>query len=340
MNILITGGAGFIGSNFLYYMIKKYPEYQFINYDKITYSGNLDNLKELENKSNYNFVKGDIQDYDLLHETVNKYNIDYIINFAAETHVDRSIYGFAKDFILTNVLGTQVILEIVKNNRDKIKRYIHIYTDEVYGSLELGGEDKFSEEDKFSPNSPYSASKASSDLFCRAYLHTYNLPIIITHCSNNYGPYQFPEKMIPFFILKLLKNEKVPVYGDGLNIRDWIHTIDHASAVDLLLHKGQDGETYNIGSDNEIANIDITKMLLNLLGKDESYIEYVQDRPGHDRKYAIDSSKLKNLGWKPIYDKGNFRVGLEKTVRWYLNNPEWIENILKTKSDELNKFKK
>ncbi len=340
MNILITGGAGFIGSNFLYYMIKKYPEYQFINYDKITYSGNLDNLKELENKSNYNFVKGDIQDYDLLHETVNKYNIDYIINFAAETHVDRSIYGFAKDFILTNVLGTQVILEIVKNNRDKIKRYIHISTDEVYGSLELGGEDKFSEEDKFSPNSPYSASKASSDLFCRAYLHTYNLPIIITHCSNNYGPYQFPEKMIPFFILKLLKNEKVPVYGDGLNIRDWIHTIDHASAVDLLLHKGQDGETYNIGSDNEIANIDITKMLLNLLGKDESYIEYVQDRPGHDRKYAIDSSKLKNLGWKPIYDKGNFRVGLEKTVRWYLNNPEWIENILKTKSDELNKFKK
>jgi len=340
MNILITGGAGFIGSNFLYYMIKKYPEYQFINYDKITYSGNLDNLKELENKSNYNFVKGDIQDYDLLHETVNKYNIDYIINFAAETHVDRSIYGFAKDFILTNVLGTQVILEIVKNNRDKIKRYIHISTDEVYGSLELGGEDKFSEEDKFSPNSPYSASKASSDLFCKAYLHTYNLPIIITHCSNNYGPYQFPEKMIPFFILKLLKNEKVPVYGDGLNIRDWIHTIDHASAVDLLLHKGQDGETYNIGSDNEIANIDITKMLLNLLGKDESYIEYVQDRPGHDRKYAIDSSKLKNLGWKPIYDKGNFRVGLEKTVRWYLNNPEWIENILKTKSDELNKFKK
>jgi len=340
MNILITGGAGFIGSNFLYYMIKKYPEYQFINYDKITYSGNLDNLKELENKSNYNFVKGDIQDYDLLHETVNKYNIDYIINFAAETHVDRSIYGFAKDFILTNVLGTQVILEIVKNNRDKIKRYIHISTDEVYGSLELGGEDKFSEEDKFSPDSPYSASKASSDLFCRAYLHTYNLPIIITHCSNNYGPYQFPEKMIPFFILKLLKNEKVPVYGDGLNIRDWIHTIDHASAVDLLLHKGQDGETYNIGSDNEIANIDITKMLLNLLGKDESYIEYVQDRPGHDRKYAIDSSKLKNLGWKPIYDKGNFRVGLEKTVRWYLNNPEWIENILKTKSDELNKFKK
>lgn len=340
MNILITGGAGFIGSNFIHYMLTKYPEYKFINYDKLTYSGNLDNLKELENKPNYNFVKGDIQDYNLLQTTLYKYNIDYIINFAAETHVDRSIYGFAKDFILTNVLGTQVILEIVKNNRDKIKRYIHISTDEVYGSLELGGDDKFSEGDKFEPNSPYSASKASSDLFCRAYLHTYNLPIIITHCSNNYGPYQFPEKMIPFFILKLLKNEKVPVYGDGLNIRDWIHTIDHASAVDLLLHKGQDGETYNIGSDNEIPNIEITKMLLRLLSKDESYIEYVKDRPGHDRKYAIDSSKIKNLGWKPIYDKDNFKLGLKNTVQWYLDNPDWIENILKTKSDELNKFKK
>ena len=340
MNILVTGGAGFIGSNFLYYMLDKYPNYKFINYDKLTYSGNLDNLKALENNPNYLFVQGDITDYDLLQSTVDKYEINYIINFAAETHVDRSIYGFAKDFILTNILGTQVILEIVKNNRDKIKRYIHISTDEVYGSLELEGEDRFSEEDKFAPNSPYSASKASSDLFCRAYLHTYNLPIIVTHCSNNYGPYQFPEKMIPFFILKLLNDEKVPVYGDGLNIRDWIHTIDHASAVDLLLHKGQDGETYNIGSDNEIPNIEITKMLLNLLGKDESYIEYVQDRPGHDRKYAIDSSKLTNLGWKPIYDKDNFRSGLEKTVQWYLDNPEWISNIRTTKSDELNKFKK
>ncbi len=336
MNLLVTGGAGFIGSNFIHYMIKKYPDYKIINYDKLTYAGNLDNLKSIENNKNYKFVKGDICDYDLLSQTVKEENVDYIIDFAAETHVDRSIHGFAKDFITTNILGTQAILEIVKNNKEQIKRLVHVSTDEVYGSLELGGDDRFTELSNFEPNSPYSASKASSDLFCRAYVKTFGLPVIVTHCSNNYGPYQFPEKMIPFFVLKLLKNEKIPVYGDGLNIRDWIHAIDHSSALDLLLHEGKDGEVYNIGSDNEVPNIEITKLILSIMGKDESSIEYVKDRPGHDRKYAIDSSKIKALGWKPIYTKDNFRQGLEETVKWYMDNKEWVENIEKNKKNELN----
>ncbi len=337
MNLLVTGGAGFIGSNFIHYMIKKYPNYKIINYDKLTYAGNLDNLKDLEDNSNYKFVKGDICDYELLENTIKTENIDYIIAFAAESHVDRSIHGFAKDFIITNVLGTQTILEIVKNNKEQIKRLVHVSTDEVYGSLELDGKDRFTESSNFKPNSPYAASKASSDLFCRAYVKTFHLPVIVTHCSNNYGPYQFPEKMIPFFVLKLLKNEKIPVYGDGLNVRDWIHAIDHSNALDLLLHKGVNGETYNIGSDNEIKNIDITKAILELMGKDENSIEYVKDRPGHDRKYAIDSSKIKSMGWKPIYTKENFKEGLKETVEWYINNKEWVENIEKNKENELNK---
>lgn len=337
MNLLVTGGAGFIGSNFIHYMMSKYPNYKIVNYDKLTYAGNLDNLKSLENNPNYKFVKGDIADYDLLDKTVKENEIDYLINFAAESHVDRSIHGFAKEFILTNVLGTQSVLEVLKNNNQQIKRLVHVSTDEVYGTLDLEGDDKFKETDPFEPNSPYSASKASSDLFCRAYRETYHLPIIVTHCSNNYGPYQFPEKMIPFFVLKLSNNEKVPVYGDGLNIRDWIHAIDHSSALDLLLHKGIDGETYNIGSDNEVPNIEITKMILEIMGKDDSNIEYVKDRPGHDRKYAIDSSKIKNLGWKPKYTKENFREGLKETVDWYLNNKEWVDNIKNNKEQELNK---
>lgn len=336
MNLLVTGGAGFIGSNFIHYMISKYPDYKIVNYDKLTYAGNIDNLKDLENNLNYKFIKGDIIDYDLLNKTVIENKIDYIINFAAESHVDRSIYGFAKEFIITNVLGTQTILEVVKNNREQIKRLLHVSTDEVYGTLDLEGDDKFKETDPFEPNSPYSASKASSDLFCRAYLKTFNLPIIVTHCSNNYGPYQFPEKMIPFFILKLLKNEKVPVYGDGSNIRDWIHVIDHSTALSLLLHKGIDGETYNIGSDNEVTNMELTKLLLKIMNKDESNIEYVKDRPGHDKKYAINSTKIKDLGWIPVFNKDNFEKGLKETVEWYLNNKDWIDNIEKNKKLELN----
>lgn len=337
MNILVTGGAGFIGSNFIHYMMSKYPSYKIVNYDKLTYAGNLNNLKDLENNPNYKFIKGDITDYNLLDKTVKDNDIDYLINFAAESHVDRSIHGFAKEFILTNVLGTQSVLEVLKNNNTKIKRLVHVSTDEVYGTLDLEGDDKFKETDPFEPNSPYSASKASSDLFCRAYRETYHLPIIVTHCSNNYGPYQFPEKMIPFFVLKLSNNEKVPIYGDGLNIRDWIHAVDHSSALDLLLHSGIDGETYNIGSDNEVPNIEITKMILEIMGKDESSIEYVKDRPGHDKKYAIDSSKIKNLGWKPKYTKENFKDGLKETVYWYLNNKDWVDNIKKNKEQELNK---
>lgn len=333
--ILVCGGAGFIGSNFIHYMISNHNDYKIINYDKLTYAANLNNLKSIENFTNYTFIKGDICDEKLLEEVIKNNNIDYIINFAAESHVDRSIFGFAKEFAISNVLGVQTLLEIVKNNK-QIKRYIQISTDEVFGALELEDNDKFTEETKFAPNSPYSASKAGGDLLCRAYFKTYNLPVIVTHCSNNYGPYQFPEKVIPFFTLKLLKNEKIPVYGDGLNVRDWIHTMDHSSAIDLLLDKGTDGETYNIGVDNEVNNITLIKMMLKILGKDENSIEYVKDRPAHDRKYSIDSTKILNLGWKPVYGKDKFEQGLKETVEWYINNKEWVDEVLKNKANELN----
>lgn len=335
-NILVCGGAGFIGSNFITYVLNKHKDYNVVNYDKLTYAANLDNLKEIQTNKNYKFIKGDICDYDLLESIIKSHNIDYIVNFAAETHVDRSIFGFAKEFVISNVLGVQTLLEAVKNNK-QIKRFIHISTDEVFGALDLDDDNKFKEETKFSPNSPYSATKAGGDLLCRAYFKTYNLPVIVTHCSNNYGPYQFPEKIIPFFTLKLLNNEKIPVYGDGMNIRDWIHVDDHVSAIDLLLDVGEDGETYNIGVDNEINNITLIKMMLKIMNKDESYIEYVKDRPGHDRKYAIDSSKILKLGWKPVYTKENFEKGLKETVDWYIKNKEWVQDILDRKSNELNK---
>lgn len=333
--MLVCGGAGFIGSNFIIYMMEKHKNYKIINYDKLTYAANLDNLNSVQIEPRYKFIKGDICNYDLLDEVIKKNNIDYIVNFAAETHVDRSIFGFAKEFVLSNVLGTQTLLEITKNNK-QIKRFVQISTDEVFGALELEDDNKFTEETKFSPNSPYSAAKAGGDLLCRAYFKTYNVPVVVTHCSNNYGPYQFPEKIIPFFTLRLLDNKKIPVYGDGLNVRDWIHTIDHASAVDLLLDKGALGETYNIGVDNEINNITLIKMILKIMNKDESFIEYVKDRPAHDRKYAINSNKILNLGWRPIYTKENFEKGLKETVEWYINNKEWTESILSKKADELN----
>ncbi len=335
-SILVCGGAGFIGSNFINYILNQHENYNIINYDKLTYAANLDNLKDVQANKNYKFIKGDICDYDLLDQVIKNHQIDYIVNFAAETHVDRSIYGFAKDFVISNVLGVQTLLEVVKNNKD-IKKFIQISTDEVYGALKLEDNNKFTEDTKFAPNSPYSATKASADLLCRAYFKTYNIPVIVTHCSNNYGPHQFPEKLIPFFTLKLLNNEKVPVYGDGLNIRDWIHVIDHTRAIDLLLDKGENGETYNIGANNEISNIDLIKMMLKIMGKDESYIEYVKDRPGHDRKYAIDATKISKLGWAPIYTKENFEQGLKETVEWYLTNKDWVQDILDRKSDELNK---
>ncbi len=316
--ILVTGGAGFIGSNFIRYMVNKYSEYEIINLDALTYCGNLENLKDIENKDNYSFVKGDIADKDIVDDLVK--SCDYVINFAAETHVDRSIDD-PEIFIKSNVLGTQVLLNAAKMHG--VEKYIQISTDEVYGSL--GKEGYFSETTPLQPNSPYSASKASGDLIARAYSQTYGLPINITRCSNNYGPYQFPEKLIPLMISNALENKKLPLYGDGKNVRDWLHVHDHCAAIDLVLHEGKTGEVYNIGGNNERQNIEIVKLILNELDRDESLIEFVTDRLGHDRRYAIDSSKIQNeLGWKPSY---TFEKGIRETIGWYLDNQDWISQV-------------
>lgn len=336
MNLLVCGGAGFIGSNFIRQMIKKYPKYKIVNYDKLTYAGNLENLKGVENNANYKFVKGDIVDLEHLDRVMKENKIDHVINFAAETHVDRSIHGGAKEFVLTNTLGVQMILDAVRLN--KIEKFVNVSTDEVYGAIGLDEDRKFTEGTPVWPNMPYAAAKAGGDLMCNAYFVTHKVPVIVTHCSNNYGPYQFPEKIIPFFVFKLLKGEKVPVYGDGLNVRDWIHVYDHASALDLLLHKGKAGEVYNIGADNERNNLELTKMILKIMGFKEDRIEYVTDRPGHDRRYAIDAAKILALGWKPDYPRSKFEQGLRETIEWYQNNGEWVENLWKRKKDEMNKF--
>ena len=317
-NILVTGGAGFIGSNFVRYMVNKYPDYHIINLDALTYCGNLENLKDIENKDNYTFYKGDIRDKEIVNKLVKK--SDYVINFAAESHVDRSIAD-PEIFIKSNVLGTQVLLNAARECG--VEKYIQISTDEVYGTL---GEDGFfTETTSLQPNSPYSASKAGGDLITRAYYETFDLPINITRCSNNYGPYQFPEKLIPLMISNALEDKKLPVYGDGKNIRDWLHVYDHCSAIDLVLHEGEIGEVYNIGGNNEKQNIDIVKLILKELGKDESLIEFVKDRLGHDRRYAIDSSKIQSdLGWKPKY---TFEVGIKETIQWYLDNQDWISQV-------------
>jgi len=316
--LLVTGGAGFIGSNFIHYMFNMYPDVRIINLDLLTYAGNPENLKDIADKPNYTFVKGDIADARLVNEIVPK--VDYIVNFAAESHVDRSIED-PSVFIRTNVMGTQILLDAAKKHG--VERYLQISTDEVYGSL--GPTGYFTEETPLAPNSPYSASKTGADLLVRAYHETYGLPALITRCSNNYGPYQFPEKLIPFFIKKLLNNQKVPVYGDGLNVRDWLHVADHCSAIDCVLQKGKIGEVYNIGGNNEKTNIEITKLVLAGLNKPESMIEYVQDRLGHDRRYAIDSYKIqKELGWVP---KISFEEGIKQTIAWYLENRAWWEKL-------------
>jgi dTDP-glucose 4,6-dehydratase len=335
MKLLVCGGAGFIGSNFIHHILETYPDYKVVNFDKLTYAGNLDNHKQIENNENYNFVQGDITDLDLLNKVIKEHEISHIINFAAETHVDRSIHGGCKDFVLTNTLGVQMILDAVRFNN--IKKFVNVSTDEVYGALELEEERLFTEDTPVMPNMPYAAAKAGGDLMCNAYFVTHKVPVVVTHCSNNYGPYQFPEKLIPYFIFKLMKNEKVPVYGDGLNVRDWIHVKDHAKALDLLLQKGEPGQVYNIGSDNERSNMEVTKMILHALDKDENMIEYVKDRPGHDRRYGIDASKIKALGWVPDYPREKFEQGLAETIQWYLSNTEWVENIWK-KKDEMNKW--
>ena len=324
--ILVTGGAGFIGSNFIRYMVNKYSEYEIINLDDLTYCGNLENLKDIENKDNYSFVKGNICDKAVVDELVEK--SDYVINFAAESHVDRSISD-PEIFIKSNVLGTQVLLNAAKQYG--VEKYIQISTDEVYGSLGKTG--YFKETTPLQPNSPYSASKASGDLITRSYGETFGLPINITRCSNNYGPFQFPEKLIPLMISNALEDKKLPVYGDGKNVRDWLHVYDHCQAIDLVLHDGKLGEVYNIGGNNEKQNIEIVKLILSQLDKDESLIEFVTDRLGHDRRYAIDSNKIQNdLGWSPKY---SFDVGIEQTIQWYLDNQNWTNQI---KSDEYKEY--
>jgi dTDP-glucose 4,6-dehydratase len=321
MNLLVTGGAGFIGSNFIRYILNKYPEYRVINLDKLTYAGNLENLTGVDKDPRYAVEKGDICDKARIQLCVTRYEIDAIINFAAESHVDRSILG-AAEFVQTNIVGLNVLLEVVKEL--KIKRFLQVSTDEVYGSL--GSTGFFTEETPLHPNSPYSASKASADMLALAYQHTFGLPVVLTRCSNNYGPYQFPEKLIPLMIANALNNKSLPVYGDGMNIRDWLHVKDHCSAIDGVLHRGRIGEVYNIGGNNEKPNIEIVKLILQNLGKPESLISYVEDRPGHDRRYAIDSSKIqRELGWQPSY---TFEQGIVETIKWYMNNQTWWKRIM------------
>ena len=320
-NILVTGGAGFIGSNFINYILGKREDYFIVNLDKLTYAGNLENLKEVELKKNYTFIKGDIANGELVNYIFEKYKIKYVINFAAESHVDRSISG-SEVFFRTNVIGTNVLLEASK--RFAVERFLQISTDEVYGSL--GPTGLFTEKTPITPNSPYSASKASSDLLVQAFNHTYGLPTLITRCSNNYGPLQFPEKLIPLMILNALQDKKLPVYGDGMNVRDWIYVIDHNKAVELVFENGKVGEVYNIGASNEMPNLEIIKLILKNLNKTEELIQFVKDRPGHDRRYAIDSSKIQNeLGWKPEF---NFDSAIQHTIDWYLNNKNWWERII------------
>ncbi|MBP1157460.1 MULTISPECIES: dTDP-glucose 4,6-dehydratase [unclassified Paenibacillus] len=319
MKLLVTGGAGFIGSNFISYMLDKHTEYEIINLDVLTYAGNLENLHFLKDHPRYMFIKGDISDSELVTDVFGK-GIDVVVNFAAESHVDRSILDPSL-FVKTNVMGTQILLEAAK--KFKVTKFVQVSTDEVYGSL--GPTGLFTEETPLSPNSPYSASKAGGDLLVRAYHETFGLPINITRCSNNYGPYQFPEKLIPLIITNALNDIPLPVYGDGLNIRDWLYVEDHCSAIDLVIHKGVNGEVYNIGGNNERTNLEIVKTILEEIGKPKSLITYVEDRPGHDRRYGIDATKIsRDLGWVPNHF---FEKGIKKTIQWYLDHQEWWERI-------------
>ncbi len=328
--ILVTGGCGFIGSNFIRYVLKN-SDYEIVNLDKLTYAGNLKNLVDLQDDPRYKFYKGDICNYELVAFIVEKERIDSIINFAAESHVDRSILS-SQEFIRTNVTGTNILLEVAR--QFELKKFLQISTDEVYGSL--GPEGKFTEETPLSPNSPYSSSKASADLLVKAYHHTYGIPVLITRCSNNYGPYQFPEKLIPLMIINALNNKPLPVYGDGMNVRDWIYVEDHCEAILKVFENGRIGELYNIGAENEKPNIEIVKLILKELGKDDSLITFVKDRPGHDRRYAIDATKIKTeLGWKPAH---TFKTAIKETIKWYIQNQSWWKEIIS--GDYLNYYKK
>lgn len=316
MKLLITGGAGFIGSNFIRSIMNKYPDYEIVNLDKLTYAGNLDNLRDIE-KKNYSFIKGDICDKETVEKAFQDVNI--IVNFAAETHVDRSIID-AGDFVTTDAFGTYRLLEAAR--KYDIEKYIQISTDEVYGSIEKGS---FKETDPLLPSSPYSASKASGDMLAHSYFITHNLPVVITRSSNNFGPYQYPEKLIPLFITNSLRNKKLPLYGDGKNVRDWLYVLDNCSGIDLVMHKGNAGEIYNIGSGNEISNRNITGIILEELQKPDSLIEFVPDRKGHDRRYSLDISKIMKLGWEPEHD---FKAALHETIKWYERNEWWWKPLI------------
>jgi len=334
-NILVTGGAGFIGSNFVKFMLDRYPDHKIINVDALTYAGNLENLKDIASHPNYSFIRADIRDRAKIDEIFSTRKITTVVNFAAETHVDRSIVE-PEIFLTTNIIGTQVLLDSAKkhwkvNPGDKYCReyksgvkFLQVSTDEVYGAL--GATGKFVETMPLLPNSPYSASKAGADLIVRAYHETFGMPVNITRCSNNYGPYQFPEKLIPLILNNCLNDKTLPVYGDGMQVRDWLYVSDHCAAIDIVLRKGLDGETYNIGGNNEKTNLEIVKLIIATIGKTESLIEYVKDRPGHDRRYAIDNTKITNqLGWSPVY---TFEAGMRETIDWYLNNLDWIRNVV------------
>ena len=324
MKILVTGGAGFIGGNFVHHMVNKYPNDEIVNLDLLTYAGNLETLKPVEDKPNYKFVKGDIADEAFIMDLFEKEQFDMVVNFAAESNVDRSITD-PGIFVTTNVMGTRVLLDASK--KYGVKRYHQVSTDEVYGDLPLDRPDLFFTEDTpLHTSSPYSSSKASADLFVLAYYRTYGLPVTISRCSNNYGPYHFPEKLIPLIISRALADEELPVYGKGENVRDWLHVSDHCEAIDLILHKGKPGEVYNVGGHNERTNLEVVQTILKALDKPESLIKFVTDRPGHDMRYAIDPAKIETeLGWKPKY---TFDTGIRQTIEWYLNNKEWWQNIL------------
>lgn len=322
MKVAITGGAGFIGGNFVQYMLNKYPSYIIYNLDVLTYAGDLTKHKHIESNENYHFVKVDISNREDIMALFKKEKFDYVVHFAAESHVDRSI-AEPEIFVKTNVLGTQVLLDASK--AINIKKFVHVSTDEVYGELDFDPTTFFTEETPLKPNSPYSASKASSDLLVRAYHETFGFPMNITRCSNNYGPYHFPEKLIPLTISRVLTDQKIPIYGTGENIRDWLHVYDHCAAIDLVLHKGINGEVYNVGGHNEKTNLEVVKAIISTLGKSEELIEFVTDRLGHDKRYAIDATKLEQLGWQPKY---NFETGIRQTIKWYVDNKWWWEQII------------
>jgi dTDP-glucose 4,6-dehydratase len=317
-SLLVTGGAGFIGSNFVHHILEKYSDVDVVVLDKLTYAGNLDNLRDVADDRRYSFVHGDICDMELVDSIVQEHKVEAIVNFAAETHVDRSILE-AGSFIQTDVYGTHVLLEAVK--KFGLQRMLHVSTDEVYGSVTEGSS---VETDNLLPNSPYSASKAGGDLLCRAYHVTYGVPVVITRGSNNFGPHQYPEKVIPLFVTNALDDQPLPLYGDGLNVRDWLYVLDHCEAIDLMLHEGQDGEVYNVGGDCELTNLELTEAILEKTGKPKSLIHFVEDRPGHDRRYSLDSSKIHKLGWRPRHA---FAEALEVTVRWYAENRPWWEKL-------------